>query len=82
MKSHLRIVTPTTEKRTVDAKGGRLPNDQNSFVFARFCVANFWIVALQVRDLPWPVIRHRYFPSLHFPRTSPRLERHFLSLIR
>jgi hypothetical protein len=28
MKSHLRVVTPTTEKRTVDAKGGRKPNSE------------------------------------------------------
>ena len=28
MKSHLRIVAPTTEKRTVDAKGGRKPNSE------------------------------------------------------
>ena len=28
MKSHLRAVAPTTEKRTVDAKGGRKPNSE------------------------------------------------------
>ena len=28
MKSHLRIVAPTTEKRTVDAKGDRKPNSE------------------------------------------------------
>src|SRR6516225_12416833 len=28
MKSHLKIVAPTTEKRTVDAKGGRKPNSE------------------------------------------------------